>query len=861
MSLNPLKKPVLLVCLCAAVIAAELAVCRYPTHPPVRDDGYEWYEKVLMYHVLVKSFRDSDGDGKGDLKGLTSKLDYIQKLGVNTIYMLPITPSLNVAEMPRSHYGYEILDFKNIHPDYGTLEDFKTFVKEAHKRNLHVVLDFITTVISVRHPFFQDVLNNPDSKYKSWFITSPEPKEGEWMNFNDYAEQFKSGAWNPLPHGGYYYSLWGKSPFLDYHNPEVRDYILSVIDFWLDLGADGFRIDATKHLFINGAGEANQYHQPENFEFWKKLRKHITEKYGSEKTLIAEVVPIPADRMYVAPNREMFDSMFDATFISEVYPYTATNLDNLYSASYLHSFFDNETAFKTTKLQDRLTYHSDHDGVRLAARLLPSEPERLKQAAAILLLTPAHIKLYAGDEIGIKGFSDFSDEKNKWFHATVATMAWDDSKHGGFTTSDDPVVPVTDDFKTNNVGSQENDEHSLLNHYRRLTTLKNRYASLFFKGERHSIKLRDDDVYAYFLTNRGQAALVVMNLKPREKDFSLDVSNRHAGNPRLIFSYPNTPALEMKDGVLTLKPMKGRGVYAVLFDSFDDSLLKKTDPATLTPVKLAPDGKETVSDAGNAYIPDFSHGSLRLKIMKGQGAVPVKTYEKTDESHTLKYASTLDTANSDVFIPLSGKTADVLTLGKTGVRFALENERAETVFSGKMRLFSSSGKNRNLKAFYAGQDDNFWYFAFDRDAYILPSNGGLDYALLINNGATSKGVNRIGFWRLPEVETALRTDAILLFERHISQPRLQTGLSGLRYFGTNIPDKTLFVETPEANWFMVSKEALPLKRYSVAPIVWSAGGAWGDTPPENTPVPVAERLPDNAAHVNSAKVSSFLTIE
>ena len=179
-----------------------------------------------MYHVLVKSFFDSDNDGKGDLKGLISKLDYIRSLNVNTIHMLPITPALNVSNMPRSHYGYEILDFKNVHPDYGTMDDFRTLTREAHKRGLHIVLDFITTVISVQHPFFQDILNNPDSPYKDWIITSPTIPEGEWMNFNDYKEFFDSAAWQPLPHGGYYYSLWGNSPFLDYHNPCINKRIL-----------------------------------------------------------------------------------------------------------------------------------------------------------------------------------------------------------------------------------------------------------------------------------------------------------------------------------------------------------------------------------------------------------------------------------------------------------------------------------------------------------------------------------------------------------------------------------------------------------------------------------------------------------
>lgn len=856
-SKNTFFKTSVFLCLLAAFAAG--AVFFYKSRPV--DDGYKWYEKVLMYHVLVKSFYDSNGDGKGDLKGLTEKLDYIKELGVNTIYMLPITPSLNVQEMPRSHYGYEITEFKDIHPDYGTLDDFKTLVKEAHKRGLHIVLDFITTVISVRHPFFQDVLNNPNSKYKDWFITSPEPKEGEWMNFNDYSEQFKSSAWNPLPHGGYYYSLWGKSPFLNYHNPEVREYIMSVIDFWLDTGADGFRIDATKHLFINGPGEAKQYHQPENFEFWKNLRKHITQKYGPDKTLIAEVVPIPAYVQYVAPNREMFDSMFDSTFISDVYPFTATNLDNLYSASYLHSFFDNETIYKTTKLKDRLTYHSDHDGVRLAARLLPSEPERLKLAAAILLLTPSHVKLYAGDEIGIKGFSDFKDEKNKWFHATVASMAWDNTKNGGFSTSDNPVIPITDDFATNNVADQEKDEESLLNFYRRLTKLKNGYARLFFKGDRFSYKTNSEEVYSYFLSNGNEAALVVMNLGSRIKDFSADLAPYHAGKEKIIFSHPKKPQIKRDGDVLSLSSLSPHGVYVLYFDRFDASALQKADPAKMKKIALNADGTEIVSDETALYTPVFSQESARLKLFKGQGKIPVLFYEKDDtDSYVLKYSSNIDTNAKDVLLPLQRHRADAFVLRKGGIRFSLENEAAQTVFEGKLKPVFASNDNVNLKQFFAGQDENFWYFKVDRDAYVLPANGGLDYAFLFNNGQTSKGTNKIGFWRLPNIRSSLTVDGILLYERHIKQPRLQTNISGLRYFGVNIPDKIFFIETPNEAFFMVSKEAMPLNRYQVALIVWSARGRWGEKPPEG-PLPIVERLPDDAKKTRSDTVTSYLTVE
>lgn len=139
---------------------------------------YPWYETVSMYHMLVKSFYDADNDGKGDLRGLIKKLDYIQSLNVNTLHMLPITPALNNPDMPRSHYGYEITDFKNIHPDYGTLDDFKTLIKEAHKRGIHVVLDFITTVISVQHPFSKTFCTTRTAVIKTGLSArTPSPKD------------------------------------------------------------------------------------------------------------------------------------------------------------------------------------------------------------------------------------------------------------------------------------------------------------------------------------------------------------------------------------------------------------------------------------------------------------------------------------------------------------------------------------------------------------------------------------------------------------------------------------------------------------------------------------------------------------
>ncbi len=806
---------------------------------------YPWYETVLMYHVLVKSFFDSDNDGKGDLKGLISKLDYIRSLNVNTIHMLPITPALNVSNMPRSHYGYEILDFKNVHPDYGTMDDFRTLTQEAHKRGLHIVLDFITTVISVQHPFFQDILNNPDSPYKDWIITSPTIPEGEWMNFNDYKEFFDSAAWQPLPHGGYYYSLWGNSPFLDYHNPKVQEYIFSVVDFWLDAGADGFRIDATKHLFINGPGQEKQYHQPENFEFWKKLRKHITEKYGTDKILIAETVPIPNDVAYITPNREMFDMMFDSTFINEVYPYSETNTDALWSAPYLHSFFENDAVYKLTALKDRLMYHSDHDGARIATRFSEPTEDRLKIAASILILTPAHIKLYAGDETGIKGFSSFADFKNKWFHATVASMAWDNSFNGGFSKSYLPVVPITDDYRKVNVAEQEKRKDSLLNHYRDLMALKKNYPHLFFKGRRTPVSAANDKIYAYLLNYENEAAIVIINLSQKPETFEADLSDYKATGANIIFGDKKTIKAEWNNGKMRIDNLPASGTFVFKLENFDASAFKKnkTSLKNTETVSVYPDNQLHSSKEDIPFVFSIPKQGGLLRLPKGQGKVALTGYSifETDRlSKTLDLV--LDTSAHEVLLPVLPDKTTVFFFKKDGISFTFTDEDPKNALPPDLPLLASNDGNINMSGFYAGKDDNFWYFKMDRKGDILPSNGGLDFILFINT-QEKRSLQKVSFWHLPEVTSKIPVNALILYERHIRTGKVQTDINSMRSIGVARNYKHLIFDHPDYFIALVARDVFPQSEIRVAPFVWSAGGVWGDKPPKDKQWPIVERLP------------------
>lgn len=838
-----------------AVIAAGLFV-----PPRSEKQKYPWYETVSMYHMLVKSFFDANNDGKGDLQGVIKKLDYIKSLNVNTLHMLPITPALNNPDMPRSHYGYEITDFKNVHPDYGTLDDFKTLVKEAHKRGIHIVLDFITTVISVRHPFFQDILHNPDSRYKDWIIRADTIPDGLWMNFNDYSEQFESKAWKPLPHGGYYYSLWGDSPYLDYHNPKVRDYILSVVDFWLDLGVDGFRIDATKHLFINGPGQSNQYHQPENFEFWRNLRRHITEKYGSDKVLIAETIPIPNNIEYVAPDRAMFDLMFDSTFINDVYPYRETDLDLLYSAPYLHSFFDNKEVFKTTKLKDRLTYHSDHDGARIATRLSHPTDEQLKLVGAVLILTPAHVKIFAGDEIGIKGFTPFEPFKDKWFHSALASMAWDGSKNGGFTQSDNPVVPITDDYLSQNVARQEKSKDSLLNHYRALFKLKKDYPQYFFKGERISLPTNNDKVYAYLNVNGNAAALVVMNLDKRPARFEATLPiMTSATKTKQIFGDKLKPTFAGES--LSAKGLKPYHTYVFEISNADVSQLTPLNPSKM-PSKSVALGSTVVSEPNTAYRLEDATAEHFLRLKQGQGVVSFTLFEQMEDGAVPMFSQRVDTDKGDVLIPVAVYNP-VLAFNQTKpVRFEYDFATSRGLFADKLKKIAENPKNDSLRALWTGKDDNFLYFKIDKAGYALQENNGLDFIMLLNNEPAKKTPQKLSFWRLPEITSRGTFNAYILFERHIKTGRFQIGVNAMRSMGISASDKAFVYETNDAFYAVVSRRVYDGDHIKVAPFVWSAGGNWGDTPPAGKPVPIVERLtafPDKA--YKPAVVEDWLDVE
>ena len=814
---------------------------------------YKWYEKMVIYHILPKAFNDSDGDGIGDFNGITEKLDYIKSLGVNTIYLMPIMDSLTDETKLRSNYGYEVKNLKSINPDLGTKEDFQRLLKEAKKRDLRVVIDFVTTVISVENFIFKDILEHPDtSKYKDWIITSDKPLEGNWMNFNDYANQFTSSAWNKLPNGRYYYSLWGKSPFLQFYNQEVQDYILSVMDFWLDMGVDGFRVDATKHLFINGPGEELQFHQPENFVFWRKMKKHLMDKYGPDKVLIAETIPIPYNMSYKEDNRATFDAMLGNTITDEFWPYRKIMFSEFLTSDYIATAFVNNLKYQINKLQDRIYYNSDHDGARIASRFINPTMNELKLAASLLILTPVQTKIYFGDEIGLEGLSDRSANRpDFWLHTPSHTMAWNKSKNGGFSSADKTLMPISEDYFVHNVELQKNDKNSLLSYYKELIKLKNKYDYLFFKGDIGYYPFFDKKVYTYFLNNGDDYALVVSNLSNQYKYFKLNLE-KYLSDVDLDVIFKSNDAIKFKNknGVIYFEKLPS---YATIVFKFKDKNHKKF----MDLFNASPDFEQnTIIENYNTELTSSSDKvvyitmpNTSIYIPKHQGSVAIDAYikikEKGNDVYYLVYKNTFDTNKSDedLFIPLADNIKYV-HIKNSDIKYKLVNvKNIINEIDNKIKNSTYSNKNDELTYLGIGEDNNFLYIKVGIKDWIMEKNSGLDFSVLISDKKNPNGISELEFWKLPMVKTSKPIVAMINFERHINTLWLLNNLSITNPAGMDNSQSLIKIINGKDMYILIAKNLLSYNGdFEIASFVWSAGGKWGDSPKKGK-FPVVERLP------------------
>jgi alpha-amylase len=447
-----------------------------PSATPVGTDSFPWWNDRVFYEIFVRSFRDSDGDGIGDFNGVTEKLDYLQSLGVKGIWLMPIQPS-------PTYHGYDVTDYYAVNPDYGTMEDFKRLLDEAHKRDIKVIMDLVLNHTSSQHP---------------WFISAQTPgsKDYEKYIWSDYDPRtpgpLEKPAWHPASNGKYYYGVFEDTmPDLNYNTPAVREESKKIASFWLkDVGVDGFRLDAARYLVEDGKILADSKANHRFLEEWETYVRSVNPQAFTVGEVATGNFTV---QKYVNTNTEL-DSAFNFDLASAI-----LSAINRGDAKTLKSRL--LTTIQDFPEQDNSNFLTNHDQNRLMEQVL-GDKEKAKVAAAILLTTPGIPFIYYGEELGMSGAKP--DEKIR------TPMQWSPEPGAGFT-SGIPWEAINANYTDVNVQTETGDDTSLLERYRELIQLRNEHSALRV-GETYVATSDSSKLLSYLRVSDEEAVFVLINM-------------------------------------------------------------------------------------------------------------------------------------------------------------------------------------------------------------------------------------------------------------------------------------------------------------------------------------------------------------
>jgi len=533
-----------------------------------------WYKDAIIYQVHVKSFFDANDDGVGDFQGLIDKLDYIAELGVNTLWLLPFYPS------PRRDDGYDISEYKAVHPDYGKLSDARRFIAEAHARGLRVITELVINHTSDQHPWFQRARKaKKGSAARDFYVWSDTDQayDGTRIIFID--TEKSNWTWDPVAGQYFWHRFFSHQPDLNFDNPAVLKAVLDVMRFWLDLGVDGLRLDAVPYL-IEREGTNNE-NLPETHAILKLIRAEIDQHYP-DRMLLAEANQWPEDtqdyfgngdechmafhfplmpRMYMAIARE------DRFPITDIMRQTPAIPDNCQWAIFLRNHDELTLEMVTDNERDYLwqTYAADRRarinlGIRRRlAPLLERDRRRIELMNALLLSMPGTPVLYYGDEIGMGDNIHLGDRDG-----VRTPMQWSVDRNGGFSRADPaslvlpPIMDPLYGFQAINVEAQARDPHSLLNWTRRMLAVRKRYKA-FGRGSLKFLYPGNRKVLAYLREYEGEHVLCVANMSRSLQAVELDLATFDGQVPIEIMGGSSFPPVGQLPYLLTVPPY---GFYA-----------------------------------------------------------------------------------------------------------------------------------------------------------------------------------------------------------------------------------------------------------------------------------------------------------
>ncbi len=492
------------------------------------NNDFLWWRDGIIYQIYPRSFADSNNDGIGDLPGIISKLDYLQGLGVDAIWLSPIYPS------PDVDFGYDVADYTAIDPKFGTMADFNKLVKEARKRDIHIILDLVLNHTSDQHNWFIESRKSKDNPYHDWYLWHDPRPDGSPPN--NWAAIFGGSAWEYDPDlGQYYYHMFYKEqPDLNWRNPDVRAAMLNVFRFWLKKGVDGFRLDVFNEYFKDAELRDNP-RKPGLRAFDRQ--KHIHDVSQPEMYPLLEEIRGILDRYketYVVGETFLADTERTASYCGEDKLHAAFNFDFAKNHWHPKRFLDSAEKWYAALGAGAWpnNFFSNHDMVRAASRYCFGEEDgRAKVALALLLTLKGTPFIYYGEEIAMRDIpirrkADVLDPIGRtfWpFHkgrdGCRAPMQWNAGQNGGFSEAD-PWLPVNADYPKRNVVNQNADPNSTLNFFKQLVAVRKAEPAL----QRGAFKALTEDPHTLLAFERSldkDQLVVVLNFTSRELDYDL----------------------------------------------------------------------------------------------------------------------------------------------------------------------------------------------------------------------------------------------------------------------------------------------------------------------------------------------------
>ncbi len=536
---------------------------------PLADDSALWYKDAIVYQLHVRAFHDSDDDGVGDFRGLCERLDYLQDLGVTAIWLLPFYPS------PLKDDGYDISDYTSVNQSYGSLRDFQTLLREAHRRGLRVITELVLNHTSDQHPWFQRARSSPPgSRPRDFYVWSDttDRYQGARVIFQDF--ESSNWAWDPVAGSYYWHRFYAHQPDLNFDNPEVRRALLRAVDFWLSLGVDGLRLDAVPYLYEREGTSCENL--PETHVFLKELRRHVDEKFP-DRMLLAEANQWPEDAIayfgegdecHAALHFPLMPRLFMAVHMEDRFPIidilqqTPPIPDNCQWAVFLRNHDELTLEMVTDEDRDYMyrVYAEDTQarinlGIRRRlAPLLGNNRRRLELMNGLLFSLPGAPIVYYGDEIGM-GDNIYVGDRN----GVRTPMQWSGDRNAGFSRANPQrlYLPVIMDpeyhYGTVNVEAQQSNPHSLLWWMKRLIALRKRYKALA-RGSIELLHPENRKVLAFVRSYRDETILVVANMSRFVQYVELDMSSYKGSVPIELFGRSEFPAISEHPYFITLGP-------------------------------------------------------------------------------------------------------------------------------------------------------------------------------------------------------------------------------------------------------------------------------------------------------------------